>query len=90
MANDHTYDCQQCGAHFDSREQLDRHNTQQHSQQAGSSSHGSSNVSSSDRGGSTRSLSNGPQRAKSAVVTSNRFAVWNAVRSASPFDAAFE
>ena len=44
MANDHGYDCQQCGEHFDSREQLDRHKKQEHTQtrQAGSSNLGSS------------------------------------------------
>jgi hypothetical protein len=45
MANDHGYDCQQCGAHFDTRDQLDRHNKQQHTQQAGSSNVGSSSKS---------------------------------------------
>ncbi len=31
MANDHqNFDCQECGAHFHSREELDRHNRQQH------------------------------------------------------------
>ena len=49
MANDHGYDCQQCGAHFDTRDQLDRHNKQQHTQQAGSSS----NVGSSSKSGSS-------------------------------------
>jgi len=46
MANDPGFDCQQCGAHFDTREQLDRHNRQQHSptQQAGSSSKNPSSV----------------------------------------------
>jgi hypothetical protein len=40
MANDHGFDCQSCGAHFDSRDQLERHTKQQHSptQQAGSGS----------------------------------------------------
>jgi hypothetical protein len=45
MANDHSFDCQQCGAHFDTRDQLERHNKQQHTpqtQQAGSSSMSSS------------------------------------------------
>ncbi|MFI5229225.1 MAG: hypothetical protein ACHQWU_09165 [Gemmatimonadales bacterium] len=41
MANDNqNFDCQQCNAHFHSREELDRHNRQQHSdtQHSGSSS----------------------------------------------------
>ena len=44
MANDQGYDCQQCGEHFDTRDQLNRHNKQQHmpTQQAGSSNLGSS------------------------------------------------
>jgi hypothetical protein len=44
MAHDHEFDCQKCGAHFDSRDQLERHTKQQHSQtqQAGSSNIGSS------------------------------------------------
>jgi hypothetical protein len=42
MAHTHEFDCQQCNAHFDSREELDRHNRQMHSQQAGSSSNGGS------------------------------------------------
>jgi hypothetical protein len=44
MAHDHDFDCQKCGAHFDTRDQLERHTKQQHSpnQQAGSSNVGSS------------------------------------------------
>ena len=41
MANDQqNFDCQECGAHFHSREELDRHNSQKHadSQRSGSSS----------------------------------------------------
>jgi hypothetical protein len=41
MANDHqSFDCQECGAHFHSREELDRHNAQKHgeTQRSGSSS----------------------------------------------------
>ena len=34
--NDQDFECHQCGAHFDSREQLDRHTRQQHTAQAGS------------------------------------------------------
>jgi hypothetical protein len=40
--NDHDFECRQCGAHFDSRDQLDRHTRQQHTAQAGSSQSGSS------------------------------------------------
>ena len=42
MANDRDFECQQCGAHFNSRDALDQHNKKQHSQQAGSSSNASS------------------------------------------------
>lgn len=38
MAHTHEFDCRQCNAHFDSREELDRHNQQVHSQQASGSS----------------------------------------------------
>ena len=38
--NDQDFECRQCGAHFDSREQLDRHTRQQHSAQAGQSNYG--------------------------------------------------
>ena len=60
MANDHGYDCQQCGAHFDTRDQLDRHNKQQHTQQAGSSNVGSSprNQSNMNRDLNDRDLNN--------------------------------
>jgi len=34
------FECRECGAHFDSREQLDRHTRQQHTAQAGSSDFG--------------------------------------------------
>jgi hypothetical protein len=47
MAHTHEFDCQQCNAHFDSREELDRHNQQKHSQQAGSSSNGANQQASS-------------------------------------------
>jgi hypothetical protein len=40
--NDQDFECRQCGAHFDSRDQLDRHTRQQHTAQAGSSQSGSS------------------------------------------------
>ncbi len=36
--DDRDFECRQCGAHFDSREQLDRHTRQQHTAQAGGSS----------------------------------------------------
>jgi hypothetical protein len=50
MANDQGYDCQQCGEHFDTRDQLNRHNSQEHNQtrQAGSSNLGSSSRNSSN------------------------------------------
>lgn len=51
--NDRDFDCQQCGAHFNSREALDQHNQQQHTRQAQSGS--SSNVSSSSRKSSSSS-----------------------------------
>jgi len=40
--NDQDFECRQCGAHFDSRDQLDRHTRQQHTAQAGSSQSGPS------------------------------------------------
>jgi hypothetical protein len=58
MDNTHQHDCQQCGAHFDTSEQLERHNQEQHGRQAGSSNVGSSGMGSSSRSGSTRSSSN--------------------------------
>ena len=58
MDNTHEHDCQQCGAHFDTSEQLERHNQEQHGRQAGSSNLGSSGMSSSSRSVSTRSSSN--------------------------------
>ena len=55
MAHTHEYDCKVCGAHLDSREDLDRHNREHH-QASGSrsadqsrSASSSSNSSSSDR-----------------------------------------
>ena len=51
--NDRDFDCQQCGAHFKSREALDQHNRQRHTHQAQSGS--SSNVSSSSRQSSSSS-----------------------------------
>jgi hypothetical protein len=39
MANDQqSFDCQECGAHFHSRDELDRHNRQQHTDAARSTS----------------------------------------------------
>lgn len=58
MAHTHEHDCQQCGAHFDTSEQLERHNREEHGRQAGSSNVSSSGLSSSSRSGSTRSSSN--------------------------------
>lgn len=55
MRNDHGYDCQQCGEHFDTRDQLDRHNRQEHTQTRQA---GSSNISSSNMGSPSRNSSN--------------------------------
>lgn len=55
MANDRDFECQQCGAHFKSRDALDQHNRQNHSRQAGSSS---SNVSSTGSSQGSSSSSN--------------------------------
>ena len=49
--NDHDFECRQCGAHFDSRDQLDRHTRQQHTAQAGSSQSGSSSDSGREQDG---------------------------------------
>ncbi len=38
MAHTHEFDCKQCGAHLDSREELDRHNREKHRDQDSSSS----------------------------------------------------
>ncbi len=60
MANDHpNFDCQQCGAHFHSREELDRHNRQQHiepSSQAGAAADRPSQRNSSASGIDNRDL----------------------------------
>ena len=42
MAHTHEFDCKVCGAHLDSREELDRHNRSSHpdSMQAGASERG--------------------------------------------------
>jgi hypothetical protein len=42
MAHTHEFDCRQCGAHLDSREELDRHNREEHTAQASSSNNDSS------------------------------------------------
>jgi len=48
MAHTHEFDCKVCGAHLDSRQELDKHNHDNHSStaQSGQSSFGSSNRSS--------------------------------------------
>ena len=56
MAQNNDFECRQCGEHFNSRDDLDKHNRTQHSAQAGSSNLGSSsnsNSSSIDRGSSS-------------------------------------
>ncbi len=35
--HDHRFDCRQCGAHFDSQDELNRHNRENHSQSASQS-----------------------------------------------------
>jgi hypothetical protein len=40
MAHTHEYDCQACNAHFDSAEELRRHNEMHHSGQSASSRSG--------------------------------------------------
>ena len=62
MPNEQDFECQQCGAHFDSRERLDRHNKQQHTQQAGSS-----NISSSPSNQSGNKTSMGSPQGSSSV-----------------------
>jgi hypothetical protein len=57
MANDNRdFDCQECGAHFHSREELDRHNQQQHSDEARSGSSPRSQQNSSSSGINNRDL----------------------------------
>lgn len=51
MAHTHEFDCKACGAHLDSREELDRHNRDHHPSQQASGSNFSSR-SSSNRSGS--------------------------------------
>jgi hypothetical protein len=57
MANDRDLECQQCGAHFKSRDALDQHNKREHSRQAGSSSDVSSMGSNQSSSGSRQSSS---------------------------------
>lgn len=64
--NDRHFDCQQCGAQFNSREALDTHNRQHHTRQAQSGS--SSNVSSRQSSSSNiddRGMNNGDRDLKS-------------------------
>lgn len=50
MAHTHEFDCKVCGAHLDSRQELDKHNRDNHSsKQSGQSNFGSSGRSSSDQ-----------------------------------------
>ena len=65
--NDRDFDCQQCGAHFNSREALDQHNQQQHTRQAqsGSSSNVSSRQSSSSSNIDNRGMSSTDRDLKS-------------------------
>lgn len=53
MAHTHEYDCKICGAHLDSKQELDRHNQEHHSRNASSGSDISSRSSGSS--GSNRS-----------------------------------
>jgi hypothetical protein len=52
MAHTHEFDCKVCGAHLDSRQELDKHNRDNHTSssgaQSGQSNFGSSSRSSSD------------------------------------------
>lgn len=65
--NDRNFDCQQCGAHFNSRDALDKHNQQQHTRQAqsGSSSNVSSRQSSSSSNIDNRGMSSTDRDLKS-------------------------
>lgn len=45
MAHSHEFDCRICGAHLDSREDLDRHNAKEHGQKASSGSSSTVNTS---------------------------------------------
>ena len=50
MAHTHEFDCRVCGAHLDSRQELDQHNRDKHTASAQS---GQSNVGSSQRSSSS-------------------------------------
>ena len=52
MAHTHEFDCKVCGAHLDSRQDLDKHNREKHASGAQS---GQSNMSSSGRPSSGQS-----------------------------------
>lgn len=52
MAHSHEFDCKVCGAHLDSREDLDKHNREKHTNQAQSGQSSSSFSSGSSSGGS--------------------------------------
>jgi hypothetical protein len=56
MAHTHEYDCKACGAHLDSREELEQHNRQYHS--GGSQTNQSRSASSSSGSSSSNSSSN--------------------------------
>lgn len=62
MAHTHEFDCRICGAHLDSKQELDQHNQKQHTAQAsGGSSSGASSASSSggsSSSGNDRNISN--------------------------------
>lgn len=53
MAHTHEFDCKVCGAHLDSRQELDQHNRDKHSASAQSGQ--SSNIGSSQRSPSDQS-----------------------------------
>ena len=52
MAHTHEFDCKACGAHLDSREELDRHNREKHT---GGAQSGQSGMDSSSRSPSNQS-----------------------------------
>jgi hypothetical protein len=56
MAHTHEFDCKACGAHLDSREELDRHNREKHTSGAQSGQSGrQSGMDSSSRSPSNQS-----------------------------------
>lgn len=62
MAHTHEYDCKLCGAHLDSKDELDRHNVEHHGRSASGGSNinnvsGSSNIDRSSGGSSGSSRS---------------------------------